>query len=165
MGRSVTILPFGLTPVQFFIFELVVQDCWWVEEFLYFLLPPEIDSVLNIVAVVSFFEIGNIDHLRTFLISRYIVGGMAWLYLVLRGMGYCDAFLLGWKGVVGFCFLGGGWLLGVLVDVVDVFVDVVAAFVDLCQFEFQVLVYGFVAGEELVQSGNRLLVIITVTHN
>ena len=50
-------------------------------------------------------------------------------------------------------------------DVVDVFMDVVAAFVDLCQFEFQVLVDGFVAGEELVQPGNRLLVIITVTHN
>ena len=91
--------------------------------------------------------------------------GMTFLYLVLRGMGYCDALLLGGKGVVWFDFLGGGWLLGVLVDVVDVFVDVVAALVDLGQFEFQVLVYGLVAGEELIQPGNRLLVIITVTHN
>ena len=61
---------------------------------------------------------------------------MIFLHLILRGIGYCDALLLRGKGVVGFDFLAGGWILGVLVDVVDVFMDVVAALVDLCQFEF-----------------------------
>ena len=48
---------------------------------------------------------------------------------------------------------------------VDVFMNVVTAFVDLSEFEFKVLVDGLVFGEEFVETGNRFLLIITVTHN
>ena len=48
---------------------------------------------------------------------------------------------------------------------VNVLMNVMTAFVDLSEFELKVLVDSLVSGEELIETRNRFLLIITVTHN